>query len=119
MSDEISFGDTVQVLVSPETEALGVAGLQGSVFGQTTPSSTGIEVVGKHRRDYAINVFFETLDRSVWLAEELLRFVDHGQGATISLEGVDQQWVRASDGRWVEASPAKTLSLKPWWKFWA
>ena len=114
---EISFGDTVQVLDTPETQALGIADGRGSVFGHTTPSSTGIEVVGARSRDYGINVYFDELDRGVWLAEELLAFVDHGAGGVMTLDGVDKQWVRAADGSWLEFDTAPA-ARRPWWRFW-
>ena len=43
---EVSFGDNVRVVRTRETEALGVAGRVGQVFGYTTPSITGVVVVG-------------------------------------------------------------------------
>src|SRR5882672_11512948 len=54
-----SFGDNVRIRSSVETISNGVAGLVGQVYGQTTPSVTGVEVIGKLESDYAINVFFE------------------------------------------------------------
>ena len=40
----ISFGDNVRVLTTQLTTALGLAGLTGAVYGETTPSDTGVEV---------------------------------------------------------------------------
>jgi len=116
MSEEVSFGDHVRVRVAPETVRLGIAEKQGTVFGITTPSVTGVEVVGGLSKDRAIDVFFDDLDRGYWLAEELVYFVDHGSGATITLEGVAKQWVRGDDGSWLERGlPPR----KPWWRFWS
>ena len=40
------FGDRVQIRQSPETVAAGVAALEGEIYGFTTPSTTGVEVIG-------------------------------------------------------------------------
>ena len=43
MSDaQPGFGDNVRIRVTPETEAAGVAGLRGQVYGETTPSVTEV-----------------------------------------------------------------------------
>lgn len=108
----ISFGDNVRIRSTPLTEEHGLAGLSGQVYGETTPSSTGVEVIGDLKADYAINVFFENQNKSYWFASELLEFVDYGAGTEIMLEGVPKKWVRAASGEWIEQSK------KPWWKFW-
>lgn len=46
----ISFGDRVRVRQTPATRAAGVAGLVGEVYGETTPSVTGIKVTGSMRQ---------------------------------------------------------------------
>ena len=58
MSEAIrpSFGDNVVIRSTRETEAAGVAGRTGSVTGFTTPSVTGVEVVGGTAEDYALGV---------------------------------------------------------------
>ena len=116
----ISFGDTVRVRSVPLTEELGLAHLVGKVFGFTTPSVTGVEVIGSIEGDSAVNVFFDARKVGFWFAPNLLEFVDHGQGAEIRLRGVPKKWVRASTGEWVESdlSGGSTPDSKPWWKFW-
>ena len=52
----ISFGDNVRVVSTPLTVSLGLAGLTGQVYGETSPSVTGVEAVGETSKDYAINV---------------------------------------------------------------
>ena len=116
----IGFGDSVRVLAAPVTEAAGLAGLQGQVLGETTPSVTGVDVVGSAVSDYAINVHFEELDRSIWFAPDLLELVDHAPGTTITLDGldgVDKRWTRAADGEWIE-EPIESSKRKPWWGLW-
>ncbi|MEO8752620.1 MAG: hypothetical protein ABI624_08075 [Casimicrobiaceae bacterium] len=58
-----SFGDRVRVKESPETIAAGIAGMEGDVRGFTTPSITGITVIGGAPDDQAINVFLTQLSR--------------------------------------------------------
>jgi hypothetical protein len=113
---DITFGDRVRVRKTAETEAAGVAGLHGQVYGETTPSVTGVEIIGTPEHDYAINVHFEDLQQAHWFASHLLEFIDHGPGTEIRLHGVDKRWVRAADGEWVEESTAKPK--RPWWRFW-
>ena len=41
-SGQLGFGDKVRVRTVPATEALGVAGRIGQIYGETTPSITGV-----------------------------------------------------------------------------
>ncbi len=99
-----------------DTETAGVAGLEGVVYGETTPSSTGVEVIGTLSGDYAINVHSEERGEGFWLAPELVESVDHAVGTEIRLDGVDKKWTRTEDGGWHEESPAETK--RQWWRFW-
>ena len=99
-----SFGDCVRIRSSVETESNGVAGLVGQVYGQTTPSLSGVEVIGQLESDYAINVFFEDRHESFWFAPALVEFVDHAPGTEISLDGVAKKWTRMEHGEWREDS---------------
>jgi hypothetical protein len=74
----------------------------GQVYGQTTPSVTGVEVIGEMNQDYAVNVHFEELNAEFWFAPELVEFMDHGTGTTITLDGIKKKWVRNKDGGWDE-----------------
>jgi hypothetical protein len=112
-----SFGDNVRIRSSPETESKGLAGLTGQVFGQTTPTVSGVEVIGEASSDYAINVFFDDRKESFWFAPSLVEFVDHAPGTEATLEGVPKKWVRTETGQWREESTA-TKSAKPWLRFW-
>ena len=113
---KISFGDHVRVRRTALTEERGLAGLSGNVHAETTPSVTGVEVIGQPKTDYAINVFFESNKQSYWFASDLLEFVDHAPGTEITLKGVSKKWVRSESGEWIE-QPQKQPQ-KPWWKFW-
>jgi hypothetical protein len=115
----ISFGDNVRIRSSPLTQEFGLAGLVGNVHGETTPSVTGVEVIGKVREDYAVHVFFEERDEGYWFAPELLEFVDNAPGTEIRLDGVPKKWVRSETGEWIESETEGAKKPdKSWWKFW-
>jgi hypothetical protein len=124
MSDQtISFGDHVRVRSAPITEQKSLAGLDGHVHGETTPSVTGVEVIGELKVDYALNVYFDALGQGYWFTAELLEFIDHAEGTVITLKGVPKKWTRAANGEWVEESieenqSSSKVTKKPWWKFW-
>lgn len=105
--------DNVRVRTTALTQDRGLAGMRGQVHGETTPSATGVEVIGEPKTDYAINVFFESQKKSYWFASDLLEFIDHAAGTEVAFEGVRKKWVRAESGEWIE-HPQK----KPWWRFW-
>jgi hypothetical protein len=96
------FADRVRIKSSEATERLGLAGLEGIVYGWTTPSSTGVAVIGDRGEDHAVNVHFEERDEGFWFAEDLVELVDHGAGTVVTLDGVDKEWVRLPDGEWQE-----------------
>ena len=121
---EPMFGDNVRIRSTPETESWGFAGRCGTVSGFTTPSSTGIEVVGRFSEDYALAVMFEDPPAcDAWFARELVEFIDHGPGTEIRIGNIKA--VRNSDGTWIETrldgAPLGSISARPrktWWKFW-
>jgi len=102
----ISFGDNVKILSSTETKELGLSGKVGQVYGETTPSSTSVEVIGVILNDYAINVFVDELKESYWLAPELLELIDHGEGTEITVG--NHRAVRRADGSWEELEEMPT-----------
>ena len=97
---QFSFGDNVEVCNVVTTRDLALAGLKGAVFGVTTPSVTGVEVIGTLIADVAINVHFPSLDKDFWFAPELLEFLDHGAGTVITIG--THKLVRNGDGSWFE-----------------
>lgn len=70
----LGFGSTVKIRATPATEKLGLAGLKGTVFGETVPSISGITdvIVGNDKSDYAVNVIFEDLEIQHWFSEDLI-----------------------------------------------
>ncbi len=115
----ISFGDHVRVRVTPCTTENGLAGLVGQVYGETTPSMTGVEVIGEVTSDYAVNVHFDGRGAALWFAPDLLEFLDHAPGTEVTLAGVPKRWIRSADGAWTEENnEEKRTAKKPWWKVW-
>lgn len=112
-----SFGDNVRVLSSPETKSRGIAGLAGQVYGFTTPSVTGVSVIGGDSEDFAINVSIAGHGSDLWLATNLVELIDHAPGTTISVDGAPTHSVRNTDGSW-RVEPKLQNYGKPWWRFW-
>lgn len=96
-----AFGDTVRIKASPVTTERNLAGLRGTVYGETTPSVTGVEVIGYEGADYAINVMIESTREAHWFAPHLVEFVDHAVGTEIRIG--DHRMVRQADGEWKKA----------------
>lgn len=92
-------GDIVQILRAPDTIAAGFADRTGTCHGFTTPSVTGVDVIGPGERDEALYV---TLDdgTAAWFDASLVTFldVDAGQTAVIG----SQRFVRLPSGEWVK-----------------
>jgi hypothetical protein len=102
MTDQqISFGDNVKILETPTTREAGVAGLSGQVYGETTPSVTGVKVIGKVENDFAISVFIEEINKEFWFSPHLLELIDHGEGTEVIIG--NQRTVRQADGNWEES----------------
>jgi len=86
----------------------------GSVFGETTPSITGNEVIGDSEENHAIHVFFDDTKRGFWFVPELLEVIDHASGAEIRLKGVPTAtWIRSPTGGWEKID---AVDVKPWWE---
>ena len=100
MTSDICYGDNVRIRRTPETERLGIAEAIGNVYGETTPSETGVEVIGELLSDYAHQVYFESLKKSYWFAPEMLEFVNHAPGTEVHVHGTAFKSVRQRDGTW-------------------
>ncbi len=90
---EISFGDTVKVLSTEQTEEAGLVGKTGEVLGETRPSSTGVTYFGDAEGDYVINVEFLDINEEYWFTPDLLEFVsdDNTKETTTQPEFVKQR----------------------------
>lgn len=111
-SSRIGFGDNVRVRDTDETRAAGIAGVYGSVYGETTPSATAVKVIGSSVEDFALNVQPQE-GGAFWIVMDLLDFIDHGAGTEIVVGNV--RAVRRTDGSWDESVVKPNA---PWWKFW-
>jgi hypothetical protein len=94
-------GDIVAIVSSEETVAAGFAGRRGTCYGFTTPSVTGVEVIGAADDDYALNVGFDD-GTSAWFHPSLVTFVDVNAGQ-VAVVG-SKRFVRAADGEWIESA---------------
>ena len=111
MSDvSLSFGDNVRIRSTPLTEKLGLAEQTGSIYGETTPSVTGVEVVGEVTDDYAVNVMIEARGEHRWFSPDLVEFIDRGAGTEIRVG--ETHLVRDASGEWSEVSGSQP-PLKP------
>ena len=110
MSDvKLSFGDNVRIRATPLTEKLGLAGQIGSIYGETAPSVTEVEVIGKVSDDYAVNVMIEARREQLWFAPDLVEFIDHGAGTEVRIG--NKHLVRDASGEWSE-TPGSQPPLK-------
>jgi hypothetical protein len=97
------FGDRVRILPTPATVRLGLSNKIGLVHGVTTPSITGVEVIGPCVGDRAFNVRVEGDDRAIWLPLNALEFVDHAEGITVRIGR--KNLIRSRSGKWREFKP--------------
>jgi hypothetical protein len=98
----MDFGDRVRIAAAPATEASGFASRAGIVYGWTTPSVTGVDVVGDADDDFAYNVAFEEPIEDAWFAPQLVELIDHAPG-TEAVVG-DQHFIRDAEGEWHQVS---------------
>lgn len=109
---DISFGDNVRIMVSDSTTESGHADRIGVCYGMTTPSVTGVEVVGGAPNDVALNVHFDEEVPDAWFAPELVVLVDHAVGSRATVG--DQAFVKTDGGDWVPQPPASASSRQKW-----
>ena len=96
----ISFGDTVKILNSEQTDELDLSGKIGEVLGETRPSSTGVTYFGDAKDDYVINVAFEEPNAEYWFVPDLLELVTQEVAKDTTVETL------------------QTDSEKKWWQVW-
>lgn len=101
--------DRVSIRSAPATVAAGYAGLEGSVYGITTPSVTGVVVIGDHD-DVAVNVDFGGSAPTAWFAPDLVERLDQQPGQQFEIAG--RVFTKVGDGAWIDSAP------RPWWRFW-
>ena len=117
----LSFGDRVRIRPTPVTEAAGIAGLEGDIYGESVPSASGVKVIGPAPDDLALNVHVAARGEGYWLAPDHIEFLHHNPGMDIRLDGVPKRWVRRADGGWDEVpnespTPAPYVGRRTWWQ---
>jgi hypothetical protein len=96
----ISFGDTVKVLNSNQTDEAGLSGKTGEVLGETSPSSTGVTYFGDAKDDYVINVEFTDINEEYWFTPDLLELIEQDEKNNL------------------EVNESQTAKSKKWWQIW-
>jgi hypothetical protein len=96
----ISFGDTVKVLNSNQTDEAGLSSKTGEVLGETSPSSTGVTYFGDAKDDYVINVEFTDINEEYWFTPDLLELVEQDEKNKS------------------EKNETQTTKSKKWWQVW-
>ena len=113
ISDPVAFGDIVRIKQNPETIHAGIAGLEGTVYGFTTPSVTRVVAVGSMAEDFALNVHVGSLNQAFWLDPSSIEFVERPEVMEFSVGGKTFR-VTQNAGEYNE----EVVSPRPWWKFW-
>jgi hypothetical protein len=93
-------GDTVRIVSTPETIAAGYADRTGTCHGFTTPSITGVQVIGNSGADNALNVAFDD-GTTAWFDPSLVAFMDVNAGQVAKIG--EKRFIRQPTGEWVEA----------------
>lgn len=93
---QFPIGHRVRVIKVPQTESSGIAGRIGSLAGFTTPSQTGVEIIGEADHDTAFNVRFQNPDGNAWLPPEYLEFINRTSALEIDIYG--KRWSWRADG---------------------
>jgi hypothetical protein len=97
MGADISFADHVRIVDASETRRGGWAGRQGQCWGITTPSITGVRVIGGTEGDLAFNIHFdEDTVPDAWFHPDLVEYVDRAAGTDMTVG--DLHVVRDSAG---------------------
>jgi hypothetical protein len=97
----ISFGDTVKILNTEQTDEAGLSGKTGEVLGETRPSSTGVTFYGDAKDDYVINVEFQDINEEHWFTPDLLELVEQDKGTEATKDNSQD-----------------IVSNKKWWQVW-
>ena len=97
----VAFGDRARIRDTPLTSERGLAGRVGTVHGHTMPSlGYATDVIGASAQDLAVAISFDPDEPTVWIAAELVDFVDHGGAFEIVIE--ERRLTRSPDGSWTE-----------------
>lgn len=108
----IEFGDHIRFIDNETTQVAGVALKEGICMGYTTPSVTNIDYIGETEIDYAISVELKENSKIIWATQDLLEFIDHGEGQIIEIG--NKRATRRADGSWKE-EPINPIKKKSSW----
>ena len=109
----LRFGDIVRIKQTPDTLQAEIAGLEGTVYGFTTPSATGVTTVGSLAEDFALSVHIDSLGQAFWLDPSSIELVERPETMEFSVAGKTIR-VTQRDGEYEE----EILPSRPWWRFW-
>lgn len=99
----IPIGHQVRIRSTRATLDAGLAGALGTLSGFTTPSQTGIAVIGDGKYDVAFAVQLKNTDTQSWFDPELLEFV--GRTSSLEIEIYGKRWIWNANGSLIR-SPA-------------
>jgi hypothetical protein len=113
---DIAFGDNVRIVDAESTRRSGHSNMIGVCYGFTTPSATGVEVVGAPTEDAALNVHFDADEiPDAWFAPQLVALVDHAAGSQATVG--TRSFTKSADGDWVEErSAAERTTRRRWFR---
>nr|WP_314434702.1 hypothetical protein [uncultured Brevundimonas sp.] len=102
--------DAARIRSTPLTDKLGYGGVEGVIFGVTTVSMTGVEVIGEPEDDCALNVDFEGRLAAAWFQPSLVEVIGSPE---MTMTIGNTTLTRSADSDvWIDAA------VRPWWKFW-
>lgn len=112
-SDSLGFGDIVRIVQTPEMTQAKIAGLEGEIYGFTTPSASGVSVIGSLANDFAWNIHIPSLNQEFWLDPSNIELVHHPETIELTIGSKTIRATRTENG-YIE----EIVSSQPWWKFW-
>lgn len=117
-SGPLRFGDNVRIKETPGTLTEAIAGLDGVIYGFTTPSLSGVSPVGELADDFAWNVHIDALQKGFWLDPGDIELVSRPEVMEFSVAGKTIR-VTQKDGVYKEEILGEEIAkASPWWKFW-
>ena len=110
----IEFGDKIKFVDNEITRQAGIALKEGTCLGFTTPSITNIEFIGNTEIDYALSIEIFDTNETIWVTQDLITFIDHGEGQIIEIG--NKKATRRADGSWKEEIIDPTKEKTSWFK---
>jgi len=99
----IPIGHQVRIRSTQTTLDAGLAGALGTLSGFTTPSQTGVAVIGESKDDVAFAVQLTSTGAQSWFAPAVLEFV--GRTSSLEIEIYGKRWIWNANGSLIR-SPA-------------